>query len=378
MTSDLFDARSRFVRGGKALLIVLIGCSALVGAARSMMRSKTHTQIRVLNADFEMQNGILLSWPDEENWPNFEEEIDQEQRDAEHQVLIDVLKALHDRVSTSCLVPDDATLALVIDKLRKADVSTEAVQFIQAPINSMWVRDFGPIFARGIDGDLQILDTRYVRDHYPSATLDVVPWEIGRGLGIPVHRVQVEIDGGEILSNGTGLCIVSERTDAADRSEAIQRELGAKQVVFLKPLIGEATGHVDMFATFTSPDTIVIGEYSRDYDPANSAVLDQNAARLRRVRTSSGPLKVVRIPMPLRMSGHFFTYTNVVYANGILLFPHFSKLDPNVEARALDVYRKLLPGWEIISIEATPLIKYEGSLHCLTASFHSEPARLSP
>ena len=72
--------------------------------------------------------------------------------------------------------------------------------------------------------------------------------------------------------------------------------------------------------------TVVVGEYPASVDPVNSEILDRNAQQFASLRPAGGPLKVVRIGMPPRFSlvpGHapWPTYTNVVYANGVLLLP---------------------------------------------------------
>ena len=111
-------------------------------------------------------------------------------------------------------------------------------------------------------------------------------------------------------------------------TELIKKQFGATDLIYLEPLAGEATGHVDMFATFTAPDTVVIGECSQREDPVNAAILDRNAQRLAGVRTACGPLNVVRIPVSKTNTLPFeddpdayvwHTYTNVVYANQVLL-----------------------------------------------------------
>lgn len=57
--------------------------------------------------------------------------------------------------------------------------------------------------------------------------------------------------------------------------EAIERSLqamfGCETIVVLEPLRREPTGHVDLLACFTDPQTIVIGEYQGSDDPETSA-----------------------------------------------------------------------------------------------------------
>ena len=47
--------------------------------------------------------------------------------------------------------------------------------------------------------------------------------------------------------------------------------------------------------------------------------------------------------MPVPDGQNWFTYTNVVYANEVLLVPHYDTVDRAIEEEALAVYRRLLP-----------------------------------
>ncbi len=204
---------------------------------------------------------------------------------------------------------------------------------------------------------------------------DRVPLELGRLLKLPVVTVPLTIEGGNLLTNGDGLAIVTdqflEKNITADEDEnsllaTLQNACGFRQVVVLQSLLGEPTGHVDMFATFTSPTTVLVGAYRVEQDAENAAILDRNAARLRQVRTSQGPLRVVRVPMPPRRNNTWPTYTNVVYANGVVLVPIYPSLDQVGRRRALDIFSQALPTWKVVGIDATQIIKMDGALHCMT------------
>jgi hypothetical protein len=70
--------------------------------------------------------------------------------------------------------------------------------------------------------------------------------------------------------------------------------------------------------------------------------------------------------MPPRTDGAFRTYTNVIFANGRLIVPTYSTVEPDVQAAALALYRRLLPQWEIIEIDCEEMIPLGGALHCVS------------
>jgi agmatine/peptidylarginine deiminase len=209
---------------------------------------------------------------------------------------------------------------------------------------------------------------------------DFVPEALAKLLDLPVDTVPLDIDGGNLLSNGSGLAIITTQIfddnlafgyDESTVIDIIKQRYGFEQLVILEPLIGEEAGHVDMFATFTAPDTVVVGAYNRRYDPKNAELLDRNASILANTVINNSRLKVVRIPMPPHENGIWRTYTNVIYANGIVLVPVYSTYYFPSRVRALNTFARLLPGWEIFGIDSSKLIENEGALHCISMNlFH--------
>jgi agmatine/peptidylarginine deiminase len=147
--------------------------------------------------------------------------------------------------------------------------------------------------------------------------------------------------------------------------DLLSKYYGFRQVSLLKPLLSEPTGHIDMFATFVAPNLVVVGQYDPKVDPVNADILDENAAVLAKGRTSFGPLRVVRIPMPSNHGGIWKTFTNVIYANGTLIMPTYGT-DLEAQKEAMGIYSRLLPDWEIVGVDATTVIKQRGSLRCLS------------
>jgi agmatine/peptidylarginine deiminase len=196
---------------------------------------------------------------------------------------------------------------------------------------------------------------------------------------IPRVRASITLDGGNLLTNGQGLCVATTELLEMNRdcgydekhvANTIKRLFGAEQIVYLDKLDAQVVGHVDLFATFVAADTVVVGDYS-GIDLVNAAILDRNAERLSKVVTATGPLKVVRIPMPPHGKDHFGgTYTNVLFANGVLLVPTYPDAFPETEGEVMATYRRLLPGWEVVGINAGTLARHGGVLRCAALPLH--------
>ncbi len=207
-------------------------------------------------------------------------------------VLADVVDAVRHRVDVAALVVDDAGRQVVVDILRKRGLPTDAVRYVETPHDTMWIRDYGPLFVRRTsDGQAVVIDTDYQRFARPRD--DHAPHIVAAQLQVATVKAPVAMEGGNLLSNGQGVCLSTtvlldcnqKRGYTEDHVRDLLREyFGAEQTLFLEPLVGEPTGHVDMFAVFANADTVLVGEYDPFVDPVNAALLDRNAARLARVR----------------------------------------------------------------------------------------------
>jgi agmatine/peptidylarginine deiminase len=391
--------RTVLVAVGPILLMTATACMVAIG--RGFPARKPGGQLDgpvaaqgTIPGEFERQAAILLAWPLEGRQPLPGQANELSVR--EDRLLCDVTRAIHGSIRVLILVQDSRSEERVRRLLSQAEVPAHAVSFVHVPFESEWIRDYGPMGVRASDGSCTWIDGDYgafLAGIDPHG--DRLPSVLGPLLEMPVVRAPISVDHGNLLSNGRGLCITTQRLideNAArgygleDVTRVLQRFYGVREVVFLEALQGEPTGHVDMFATFPSPDVVVAARCSPEADPVNAAILDRNAERLASVRGPCGPVRVVRIPMPrLRSRPKVWpTYTNVVYANDKLLVPVYPGLDPAAESAALALYRELLPGWTILGIDGVALIEVHGSLHCVTLNvpsikgIHRDPGENRP
>lgn len=328
----------------------------------------------VLPGEFEPQEAILVAWTADNSWSR--------------PASLKMVEAIQETTSVVILVPNEEVLEEAVEEISGNGMPLDRIEFVTLETDTIWTRDFGPLIVKCDDGAVRIARCMF-RDSFeePTPANDYLSLAWARATGWPVFRLPAMIEAGALLSNGDGLCLASEyllaknsASGIAERqvTDALKRLTGAKQVVYLLPLIGEETGHVDWFATFTSPDTVVVGDYY-GVDDVNSKILDENARRLSGIVTRSGPLRVERIPMPPRGKDYFGgTYTNVVFANGNLLVPTWPEASRKTEKKAIDVYRRLLPDWKIIPIDSQQLGRKLGSLHCATMNLHRHRPPKSP
>lgn len=320
-----------------------------------------------LPGEFEPQAGLILSGDLAESY-----------RDVFHQVV----DAVPSNMRIITLVQDEDQRDVIRQRLRDRGRRPNDVLLVTAPHDSKWVRDFAPMMLLPkphTSGSPLLLDFEYLdRSQHLTVNRD-----LARRMDLDVRHDLMKVEGGNFLSNGEGLCLTSTSLLDANPtlsqheiSRRLRQAFGLDQIAFLERLDGEGTGHVDLFVTFTAPDTVVIGSYGRLSDPENAAILDRNADRLANIQTPRGPLRVVRIPMPSNIDGKWRTYTNVLYANRVLL-PVY-KRDKKSEQKAVETYSRLLPGWTIARINVDPLIQGGGALHCVAMNLASVGALAAP
>ena len=290
------------------------------------------------------------------------------------ELLLEIVRHTAGRMKVVALVSDRDQLEAARAMFRVNRLPDSHVLFAEVAHDTMWIRDYGPITVRNQRGGATIVDA----DYDVSRLLDdEAPTVLAKLLHVPVVRLPLRIDGGNLLSNGAGLAISTTRmleenglppSDLAEFRQAVERGFGLRELVMLEPLEGETTGHIDMFAAFTSPNTVVVARMRAEDDPLNNAILDRNADRLAAVKLADGKLlRVVRIPMPPTNDGVWRTYANVVFVNGVLLTPIYSDVNDAVARNeAMSTFSRLLPGWRVVGVDASRIIESAGALHCIS------------
>lgn len=286
-------------------------------------------------------------------------------------ILTGLVSALIDRLPVIAVITGEEQRRDLLTTLCDWGLPAHRVHAIRSPAIGLWVRDYGPSFVKR-DGRVCVLDAKYWYPDRPDD--DQFPTDLARLLDVDVRDVPLTVEGGNLLSNGRGLAVTStvllNRNAPRFTPQQVLKEMtahyGFRTVSCLPPLKTGMTDHSDMFATFTSPDTILLGKYEASEDPVNAALLDRAAAAMRGLDTGVGPLKVERIPMPPHRDGIWRTYTNAVYANDVVVVPTYAGVDDRIEREALDTYRRLLPGRDVVTVEATSLARTGGALRCVT------------
>ena len=292
----------------------------------------------------------------------------------------DIAKAINGKVPLFGIVSDESQAKAGNELIKRLGLKPESMRFIINQADSIWIRDYAPFILRYDEENLLMVDAKYrTRDELQARKKDdFMGVKFAKMFDLPVRSIPLVLEGGNFISNGDGLLLTSAKTLQINQEgkaaysnpqlvSMFHDYLGVDGVFAVAPLQGEPNGHIDMFMTMVAKNIAVIGEIPPSEDPTNSARLNETARFVSTIPTSAGPIQVKRIPMPPKWGEDWRSYTNVIFANGILLMPSFSDVDPSLEQRAVQVYQSVLPpGWIVKKINCDKIVKLHGQLHCIS------------
>jgi agmatine/peptidylarginine deiminase len=318
--------------------------------------------------EFEKQNAIMIS---------LSELLPQH-----GSVFRRIAELTENHVPLVVLFNDSKQVLEAIKVLKGSESSFAHLRFMQLELDTVWLRDFGPLLAQLEDRSVMSIDFFYngqrpVDDNFPrtwatmtKAQHNSVPWTIQggnllvNGIGLALTTSRVFDDNKVVFPPKPGVDVRQEQREFVLRQ--FKEYTNLKHISVLQPLQNEKTRHVDMFATFANPKEVIVAQLDPRLDPINARILDQNARQLQGIKIDGEPLKVHRIPVPVRRGTSWSPYTNVIIANKLLMMPVMNTDDRSTIRRAIEVYRRVLPDHRIATVDISSMAKLEGALHCMS------------
>lgn len=236
-------------------------------------------------------------------------------------------------------------------------------EFINAPTNTHWVRDYGPWFV-SVDNEIAIVNFPYNR---PRPDDDDIPIEVANYFGLDLYGMDLETAGGNYMCDGN---FIGASTDLvydenpgltpADIDQLVLDYLGIETYhVTLDPL-DDYIKHIDCWGKFLDVDKVLIGQVPQsdyryaDFEFVADYFADQTSAwgnnyEVYRVYTPGGYSQ----PTP---------YTNSLILNNKVFVPQTGS---QWDDEALATYEEVMPGYEIIGIYSSGWADTD-ALHCRT------------
>lgn len=294
-------------------------------------------------------------------------------------ILREIVRAAKTETKVIVVYTSPDNVSSLTSYLASAGVDTINVAFLNASLNTVWSRDYGPWSAYTNDVDsLVTIDWIYNR---PRPQDDLVPVIISNYLGTPLYQTTTAPwnlihTGGNFMTDGLGTgfssnLIIDENPtlSIANIDTIMSRFMGINRYIKMQPLPYDVIHHIDMHMKLLNEETILMGQY-----PSGVADGPQIEANLLFVLNNymspfGTPYKIIRIPMPddngfyPNTSGDYFTYTNSSFINKTIIVPTYNIPE---DSTALRIYKEALPGYNVIGINSNASISALGALHCIT------------
>ncbi|MCL2064297.1 MAG: agmatine deiminase family protein [Candidatus Cloacimonetes bacterium] len=250
-----------------------------------------------------------------------------------------------------------------INAFNNANVNMSNVEFVLASSDSYWTRDYGPWFSFSSDGQLNAINFTYNRprpndnafnNHY--AVYDT----------LSIYNMNIVHCGGNYMNDGLNIAFSSHiaYTENGNNSQLVNQNmlefLGVSEYHVLQDPNATYIDHIDCWAKFLSPDTILLRGVPTSHPQYNA--LEQVATYLSNQMSAWGRnYNVVRVNTPNNQP-----YTNSIILNDRVFVP-ITNTNPNAnDLAALQVYTDAMPGYTIIGVPNTTNNPWESTdaLHC--------------
>ncbi|MCP4566577.1 MAG: hypothetical protein GY841_03225 [FCB group bacterium] len=273
-------------------------------------------------AEWEPSTGVLIRWP--------------------LGIPVDLVTEMSEDITVYTIVSSDYYKNQAISSYTSAGVNMSNAEFIIAPTNSFWTRDYGPWFVFDGNNDRVIIDNIYNR---PRPQDDSIPIVLGAEWGVGVYGSNLIHTGGNHMTDGWGRSFSTELVYHENPSlsppqvDSIMLEYTGNDFFVLDYIESGGIHHIDCWAKLLNPSTILV----KDVSPSNSShdLLDDRAAYLASLTSPwNRPYTIKRIYCPTGTA-----YTNSLILNNKVFVPIFGS---DYDTTAIRVYEEAMPGYEIL------------------------------
>jgi agmatine/peptidylarginine deiminase len=301
-------------------------------------------------------------------------------------------------------------------QLINAGVPANRFAFLYYPYDAIWIRDYGPEFVLDEDGTRHIIDAKY---HPDRPNDDAIPIWIGAsdwintdGSEMEVHSHEHGLNGGNIFTDGAGTCFFTNIIYGYEKPSGWTNDdvdtlmidyYGCEQIISLKPICNDGTGHIDLYAKLMGPTSILLGEFPPDTyfaDTNNAGTTghcgdstpndyqdqEDNLATIEATTNlADEPWVVTRLhtlePFHDGYGWVYRSYMNSEIFNDVVLMPtYYDETGPETveelldfEAQATEQYEIASPGIWVFPIDSDHIIPLAGAMHCIAHEVPVDP-----
>jgi hypothetical protein len=117
-------------------------------------------------------------------------------------IPVSLIKEMATDIEVTTIVANNSQKNTVIQQYVSNGVDTSHCDFLIAPSDSYWTRDYGPWFESDSSNNIGIIDFPYNRPTRPND--DEIPKKVAQMLGIPWFGMRLVHTGGNYMTDGLG------------------------------------------------------------------------------------------------------------------------------------------------------------------------------
>ena len=291
-------------------------------------------------AEFEPTEGVLIRYPFGINY--------------------NLIAAMSQETIVTTIVLNQPQEDYVIGYYNSNGVNLANCNFLHAPTDTHWTRDYGPWYVVDGDNEVGIVNFPYNR---PRPNDNDIPIEMANFLGIDLFGMDLIHTGGNYMTDGMGISASSELVITENPSLTIAQidqfvldYLGVETYHKVPDPNNTYIDHIDCWGKYLDVDKILIREVPVTHPQYDD--IEETAAYFAAQTSSYGTLyEVYRVNTPYDQP-----YTNSLILNDRVFVPITG--NATYDNAALQVYEDAMPGYEVLGF--TGSWASTDALHCRT------------
>jgi len=270
-----------------------------------------------------------------------------------------VIAEMSQDCNVTTVVASSSEQTYVTNQYQNQGVNLDNCDFMIAPSNSYWTRDYGPWFVLDGDDELGIVDFEYNR---PRPADNAIPSKVAQYMDVNLFVMDIETAGGNYMCNGMGIGSSSDliwlenNGYSHDEIDQIFEDyLGIEEYHVLDDPNNTYIDHIDCWGKFLDVDKVLIRSVPTSHPQYDE--IEATAAYYAEQTTSYGTsFEVYRVYTPNNQP-----YTNSLILNKKVIVPI---MNSQWDDEALAAYEEAMPGYEVVGY--TGSWESTDALHCRT------------
>ncbi len=274
-------------------------------------------------AEFEPMEGVLIRYP--------------------FGISYDLIAEIAEDVEVVTIVANDYWKNYVIAQYQDHGINLNHCNFLIAPSDSYWTRDYGPWFVFTGNNDLAVIDFTYNR---PRPNDNQIPHEFALNYGYDYYFMNLEHTGGNYMTDGLGIAVSTDLVWEENPSlypeeinDTMFDYLGIHTYHVVQDALGEYIKHINCWAKFLASDKMMIMEVPSSH-PRYDEIEDAVSYFENQTSCYKTPYTIFRVYTP---NGE--PYVNSLILNNKVLVPITGSV---WDDEALLSYQNAMPGYEVL------------------------------